>query len=249
MTACPVCGGTTALLGSVDFSKSCMEAVELIRPTIGIPIEYNYCLDCAFAFAPGMHAWTSQQFTDHVYNEGYVSVDPEYIDIRPQGTAENLLRTFKHLPASVRHLDYGGGSGRLSEILFNAGWDSLSIDPHADPKADLTSIGKFDFITAIEVFEHVSNVMGLMANLDKLLRTGGLVYFTTLVSDGHLSGSNPLAWWYAAPRNGHISLFSKRALAVLAYRCGFRLGSFNENVHVLWRGEVPWAQHVLPKGL
>jgi hypothetical protein len=38
------------------------------------------------------------------------------------------------------------------------------------------------------------------------------VLFSTLLSDGEIVRGRPLRWWYAAPRNGHISLFSAQSL-------------------------------------
>jgi hypothetical protein len=34
--------------------------------------------------------------------------------------------------------------------------------------------------------------------------------FSTLLSDGNIKLGQKLTWWYASPRNGHISLFSRR---------------------------------------
>ena len=36
--------------------------------------------------------------------------------------------------------------------------------------------------------------------------------FSTALSDGGLARNQRLRWWYASPRNGHISLFSHRSV-------------------------------------
>jgi 2-polyprenyl-6-hydroxyphenyl methylase/3-demethylubiquinone-9 3-methyltransferase len=44
-----------------------------------------------------------------------------------------------------------------------------------------------------------------------------------------------MSWWYVGPRNGHISIFSKQALAT-AWAChGYRTVSFNAGTHLAFR--------------
>ena len=107
------------------------------------------------------------------------------------------------------------------------------------------SLGAFDLITAYEVFEHVPDVDALMATIASLLQPGGMVLFTTLLSDGQISADQRLTWWYAAPRNGHISLFSRRSLGLLTAKHGFQFGSFSDGFHALWRTPPVWAAHLI----
>jgi 2-polyprenyl-3-methyl-5-hydroxy-6-metoxy-1,4-benzoquinol methylase len=65
----------------------------------------------------------------------------------------------------VQHLDYGGGNGLLSEALAQQGWESSSYDPFPSNGMAVDKLGKFNFITAFEVFEHVPDIDRLMANL------------------------------------------------------------------------------------
>jgi hypothetical protein len=58
-----------------------------------------------------------------------------------------------------------------------------------------------------------------------------------------------LSWPYVAPRNGHISLYSRESLVRLANRYHFGFGSFNDNAHLFWRKTVPaWARSVIEAG-
>ena len=85
----------------------------------------------------------------------------------------------------------------------------------------------------------------MVADLASLLNPDGVVLFSTLLSDGNLAPGRPLSWWYAAPRNGHISLFSARSLAALGAIEGFSVGSFSQDLHAFWRNIPPWAAHIL----
>jgi hypothetical protein len=44
-----------------------------------------------------------------------------------------------------------------------------------------------------------------------------------------------MSWWYVGPRNGHISIFTKQALAAAWGKHGFKTASFNEGVHLAFR--------------
>jgi hypothetical protein len=84
-----------------------------------------------------------------------------------------------------------------------------------------------------------------MANLKLLLAPNGIVLFSTLISDGNLPQGQRLTWWYASPRNGHISLYSAKSLQLLATTHGFRFASFSAGLHLFF-GEIPdWAQHLI----
>jgi 2-polyprenyl-3-methyl-5-hydroxy-6-metoxy-1,4-benzoquinol methylase len=106
-------------------------------------------------------------------------------------------------------------------------------------------LGKFDLITAFEVFEHVPDVDMLMSDLRALLAPGGIVLFSTLLSDGQILQNRRLDWWYASPRNGHISLFSRASLVLLAKRHGYTYGDMNYLFHFLWTTIPDWAKHTL----
>jgi len=152
---------------------------------------------------------------------------------------------FAPFAAEISHLDYGGGAGLLSKLMGEKGFRSTSYDPFVNTQTDPVTLGTFDLITAFEVFEHASDVNALMANLSALRKPNGIILFSTLASDGQIAPNTRLTWWYAAPRNGHISLFTKASLAHLAGRYGFNFGSFTDNLHVLWTEAPPFAARML----
>lgn len=170
------------------------------------------------------------------------------MEVRPKANANNLISMFGDQASSIKHLDYGGGSGLMVNILKKTNWQSVSYDPFVDRNVSLDKLGKFDLITAYEVFEHVPDVRQLMSNLLSLLSPNGIVLFSTLLSDGNINPNQRLSWWYASPRNGHISLFSKKSLAILAQKNGFKFGSFSKGLHVFFKEVPPWANHIIRMG-
>lgn len=242
---CPVCDGRCALLDVVDFNKSCEELRGVFLPLAGVPVYYALCAICGFCYAPELHRWTLERFSERIYNADYVQVDPDYLEVRPTANAENLIRMVGAGATNIQHLDYGGGHGLLSDMLRDSGWKSQSYDPFVDRDIRLSEFGRFDLITAFEVFEHVPDVRALATNLSQLLAPDGIVIFSTLLSEGNLAANKRITWWYAAPRNGHISLFTRDSLYFLARREGLNFGSFSANLHVFWKTIPAWAAHFL----
>lgn len=241
---CPVCAAEAALLDVVDLNKSCEEARGAFLPLAGVPVYYALCDACGFCFAPALQRWPIEEFAARIYNDDYRLVDPDYLDARPQGNAQMLSAMLGAQSLRIRHLDYGGGNGRLAQALFAAGWDSTSYDPFVDGALP-PDIGRFNLVTSFEVFEHVPDVNRLVATLAGLVDTDGMVLFSTLLSDGRIARNQRLQWWYASPRNGHISLFSQRSLALLGRKEGFDLVSFSPNLHAFWRAPPSWTVGVL----
>lgn len=243
--ACPICGAKSSAIDVVDFNKSCEEVRGKHLPLVGIPVYYYLCDDCDFCFAPEFSGWTLEDFEREIYNAQYVGIDPDYADARPRSNAANLLTILDSQSLQIRHLDYGGGNGMLSDLLFQTGWDSTSYDPFVNRGIAPSGLGAFDLITAFEVFEHVPDVNRLASDLATLLRPDGMVLFTTLLSDGNIARGQRLTWWYASPRNGHISLFAQKSLAALARRHGFTFGSLSSNFHAFWRSVPPWGEQII----
>lgn len=246
--ACPVCAAAAVPLDVVDFNKSCAEQGGKWLPLAGRPVYYFLCGACGHCFAPELCCWSPDEFAGSIYNAGYVEVDPDYLDRRPRAGAASLLRLFGEAGPGLRHLDYGSGTGRLGELLRESGWQTVSHDPFAAASTPLADGARFDLITAYEVFEHVPDPKLLIDRLAGLLADDGVILLSTLLSDGFIAPRQRLGWWYASPRNGHISLFSKKSLGLLAARQKFIFGSFSVGVHAMWRQVPVWARHVIRGG-
>ena len=231
--SCPVCNSNSAPLDVVDFNKSCEELRQKYLPLSQKPIYYFLCENCHFCFAPEIYNWTISEFEEKIYNNQYIEIDPDYVENRPTANAKQLTHLFDNQKQLIRHLDYGGGSGLLSQLLREQDWQSITYDPFYNKETNLKNLGKFDLITAYEVFEHVPNVDKLMSDLSFLLNDNGIILFSTLLSDGQIEKNKRIQWWYASPRNGHISLFSKKSLSILANNSGFTLGSFSTGFHAM----------------
>lgn len=240
---CPVCRNASPWLDSLDLNRSCEDRETQLFSPSGHKIDYHYCISCGFVFAPEMCAWEPQTFKRMIYNDDYAKADPEYVSIRPQGNARLLSELFP-IPDKIRHLDYGGGNGELSRQLAAKGWNSTSFDPMTDERK-LQTHSKFNLVTAFEVFEHHPRPQGMLEEISTQLADDGVVFFSTLVSDREALRPGALTWWYAAPRNGHVCLYSKQTLEILGRQFGLRYSSHTPLLHSYSRGKIPWANDLL----
>ncbi|WNL26811.1 methyltransferase domain-containing protein [Arcobacter cryaerophilus gv. pseudocryaerophilus] len=244
MIKCPICENQAILFDSLDFNKSCEEVNGKYLKYSGILVDYHLCSHCYFCFAQKFEQWTKKDFEEKIYNKEYTFVDPEYNDIRPKRNAKLLLNLLKEFEPNINHLDYGGGNGKLSQILNKNNIRSKTYDPYSTKNKYVSE--KFELITAFEVFEHVNDVDLLFHNLINLLSSDGCIIFSTALNDDHLCNNNNLStWWYAAPRNGHISLFSRKSLNILANKYNLEFQSINHlGIHILYKSIPLWFGNI-----
>jgi 2-polyprenyl-6-hydroxyphenyl methylase/3-demethylubiquinone-9 3-methyltransferase len=240
-TACKVCHGLSPLFGVVDFHKSCEEARGRRLALSGCPVYYRRCQQCGFTFTEAFDGWSREDFQRQIYNAEYILVDPDYADSRPAGNARLVAESFAGARESIRILDYGGGTGLLAKLLRAQGFDAGTYDPFSE--LDRAPEGLYDLITCFEVMEHVTWPRETAGTMAGLLSEGGAILFSTLVQpeDFALAG---LGWWYAAPRNGHISLYSTAALALLFKPLEMKVVSFSVALHMAYRRVPEFARHL-----
>lgn len=83
-----------------------------------------------------------------------------------------------------RILDFGSGNGDLTRELENRGLRVTPLEPimHGYLK-DQRYSEPFDAIFAVEVIEHLPDVWGELRQMERVLAPGGVVVFTTLLTN------------------------------------------------------------------
>ena len=239
--ACKICTGASPLLGVVDFNKNCAEQKGMRLPHSGCPVYYRQCTRCGFVFTTAFDTWDHAAFHAHIYNEGYLAVDPDFTELRPAGNAEMIASTFVGARATMSVLDYGGGSGLLAERLRGQGFRAATYDPFSE--FNTMPEEQFELITSFEVMEHVPSPQETAATMVKLMKPGGAILFSTLVQPQTFAAIG-LSWWYASPRNGHISLHSSASLAWLFAPHGLKVASFSDGLHLAYAAVPAFAAHL-----
>ena len=234
---CKICGGPAALYGVVDFNKSCAEYRGVRLPLSGVPVDYCRCAACGFLFTDVFDGWSDEQFKLHIYNGEYLFVDPDYGEKRPRKCAEMVAALWAQRKAQTRVLDFGGGNDVLCSVLRAKGFRAAqTYDPmvpqHAQPPQ-----GKFDLITCFEAFEHMHDPSAGIAQMVGCLAETGLVLYSTVVQPAGFETCG-LDWCYVAPRNGHISIFTRKALSIAWARHGYTNISLTDDLHLAF-GKLP----------
>jgi methyltransferase family protein len=240
-SSCKICGGPSPLFGVVDFHKSCLEAQGKSLRLSGKPVYYRRCTACEFLFADEFDDWSTEAFLKHIYNDDYSIVDPDYAAVRPIGNAKVIAQTFQSSREALSILDYGGGNGALARSLTQSGFTAIAYDPFTAFSA--RPPGRFDLITCFEVMEHSPFPDRTVSDMSCLLADEGIIFFSTLTQPSNFDELG-LRWWYVGPRNGHVSLYSRRSLTILFQKHGLGLVSLSDLVHMAFRRLPAFASHL-----
>jgi 2-polyprenyl-6-hydroxyphenyl methylase/3-demethylubiquinone-9 3-methyltransferase len=242
-TPCKCCGAPATLFGLVDFHKNCEIYRNNALEISGVPIYYHRCPVCRFIFTTALDHFSQEDFVQFVYNDEYALIDPDYQEVRPRGNATLVGRLLPEAKLA-RILDYGGGNGRLATLLGEAGYSSVeTYDPFV-PRFASKPAGLFDCVISFETLEHSTDPARTLADIIAFLTDTGIILLSTLLqpADIDLQG---LSWWYAAPRNAHVSLYSYSSLEKLVERSGFQLHSLDQSYHVLYRPNANLVGHAM----
>jgi 2-polyprenyl-3-methyl-5-hydroxy-6-metoxy-1,4-benzoquinol methylase len=164
--------------------------------------------------------------------------DPAYELTRPSRAlqARELLEGLSPGMHGTRLLDVGAGSGVLVEQATRLGWEAEGVDPSAWladrarergiaiytgtlPHPGLTP--PYDVVTLVDVIEHVTDPGGLLGEVRRLLRPGGMLLVVTPDVRSVAARALGPRWWHY--RIAHVGYFSPGTLDILLSRSGFVL--------------------------
>jgi SAM-dependent methyltransferase len=264
---CPICQGSSDVVGE--------KQGQFARRTFVL----RRCRECRFAFVED--PWLDYAaIYDEAYYEGRGAdplVDYHFELAEPERTIRTfewsgvveVVRRLTTLDAKTRWLDFGCGNGGLVRHAQGAtgcaimGFEQGGIVPAAraagiailEPSELAALEGSFDVVTAIEVLEHVVDPLETLRRVRRLLRPGGVFFYTT----GNASPfrEHLLNWSYFTPEI-HISLYEPSSLERALRLTGFepravgylpgwdQIMTFKilKNLHVrrrnAWLRVVPW---------
>jgi Methyltransferase domain len=231
---CKICGTPSSLYGVVDFNKPCSEFGTIHLPLCGVPVYYRRCARCAFLFTDAFDDWSPAQFKRHVYNDDYAIVDPDYAGTRPRSNADYVTQLWGKFKDRTAIFDYGGGSDVFCAALRAHGFPvAVSYDPMVPEHAQLPD-RKFELITCFETLEHTPDPATTIERILACAADPGMIMYSTLVQPADFDQQG-MTWWYVAPRNGHISIFSKQSLQLAWNRHGYNTVSLTDNIHFAFR--------------
>lgn len=226
---CKCCGGASVAFAALDFSRSCEDDKKAPFARSGEMVPYNQCTKCGFVFTSYFDHWSSEQMTDRIYNADYALADPGFADARPAAFAKALTNWLFQLRQSIAALDYGGGQGALSGLMRQKGFDYENFDPYFSNNG--APQRRYELVTSFEVVEHSTNPFKTFSEMLSYLTPNGAVLFSTNLLPLKATSD----WWYIAPRNGHVSIYTAHGLQTLARRLGVRFLTIAEHIHLFYR--------------
>ena len=206
-----------------------------------ISYELRRCNNCKFLFV----ANPSTDY-ENIYNEDYykgkgadclidyyheLEYPSETIRCYEWSGVFELVKNLIQINSKTEWLDYGCGNGGLVRYLKQngvdrcVGFDEGKIVPISKEKG-IPIISrevlhkeenKYNVITAIEVFEHIENPVDTLKQIKKLLKPGGLLFYTTGNSKPYRNKLDK--WSYIIPEI-HISMFEPSTLEMAINKAG-----------------------------
>lgn len=147
-----------------------------------------------------------------------------------------LYELFDH---KGRYLDTAGGTGLLTRLLRDMGFDACWEDPYCK---NVIAAGfeikpgerDFEAVTAFEALEHMVDPLAFISSAVERSKTRTLIFTTELFKHA----PPPLDWWYyALPAGQHISFFTRRTLQEIARRLSLNFVSAG-GMHMLTQKPV-----------
>ncbi len=147
-------------------------------------------------------------------------------------------------------IDWGGGTGLLTRLLRDQGFDVQSYDKYASAdhaegfEANLEEAeDAATFVLSIECFEHLINPIDAFQSVT---RKKDYFIFTTEIIDTPPPDPAKASWWYFLPESGqHITFASKKGLDEFCKVLGFENYKSFGSLHVMSRGKMKFVTRLV----
>lgn len=198
--------------------------------------KFDYCKSCGFLNARKPH------WLDEAYSSAISSTDTGLVmrNIRIAEKLAALLYFVMGDRGEGRYLDAAGGSGLLTRLMRDYGFDFYWSDKYCD---NLMARG-FEFnedsgpcraITAFEAMEHLEDPVKFITDGLSQSKSDTFI-FSTVLFEG--APPPPDQWWYYALETGqHIGFFQRKTLETIGKRLGMRFFSAG-GLHILTKKNI-----------
>lgn len=230
---------------------------------------YYVCGTCEY-LVPVIRDLDSRELNNEIFSESF----DENLDVAAVVTPKRRRKYTRFLGRvegyrkNNRMLDIGCGGGRLLQVAAEKGWEAYGVDPamknlSQQAPEGVTVIPKllheagfepdyFDVVHANEVFEHVEDPVGLVQDILKVLRPGGILVFRT---PNHRSWTKRAVGTHwrelGVAEKGHIGYFSPNTARRMLTDMGFddiRIETHHFSMRDRWSVKTPVVGNVMRLG-
>jgi hypothetical protein len=143
-----------------------------------------------------------------------------------------------------RILDYGSGAGFFTEELSRLGFEqATSFDPYTSPDRPE---GRFAVVTAYDVLEHSATPLATLGDMLNFMEDDGCLLIGQTLQPVDIMTVRG-EWWYLAPRNGHVSLFSDETIRQYAVSEGLIFENFGAMFSLSRPGRSDFTRAVIER--
>jgi SAM-dependent methyltransferase len=238
---CPCCGFT-----DLEFIGN---KHSILRSNQSFEYRYWYCKNCFYRFQGNPDTNFEELYNQDYYRGRGADklVDYEFELIFPDQTVRNfefagILEVVESLrnhaiteksDRSVNWLDFSCGNGAFVSYLnkitqYAASGYDIGFAANEGKKSGMNILEfenlqekSFDVITAIEVLEHTDDPRAMIQLIHKLLKPGGLFFYTT--GNSRPFSNNFLNWKYTLASDVHIGFFEPQTMSKLLKELGFKV--------------------------
>jgi glycosyltransferase involved in cell wall biosynthesis len=215
---CKICGSEAKLFS---------EAIILNK----YEIDYFQCSNCGFIQTEEPF-WLEEAYSTAIApsDVGLVFRNIQLSKI----TSHIIFNLFNH---EAKFIDYGAGYGLFVRIMRDAGFDFYWQDKFCqnifaqgfEVETPKHQNYEYELVTAFEVFEHLVDPL---QEIKQILDYSRNILFSTELTPK--SNPKPDEWWYFSLEEGqHISLYTSKALSIIADKFNLKFYSNGSSLHLL----------------
>lgn len=224
---CPACDS------EVGLSRGRKNAIQMLS-----------CQNCGTLYTSSFPGLQNTHDYDTYYGANNLSA-PDFVHKR----LDDIVAGFSKYRQLNRLLDVGCGAGLFIQAAARAGWNTEGVEIsqsavehlrglglnvfHGDLSQAGYAEGYFDVVVASELLEHVPEPRGLIQEIARVLRPGGLFWATTPHAKGISARILGMKWSVISPPE-HLQLFSLKGMRSLLSSAGFH------RLRLLTRGTNPF---------
>ena len=178
------------------------------------------CPDCSFIFS---ECQLEREEENIHYKDQWGTSDPSGW----KNKADVLMKLASNYNHANSILDFGSGSGELTQELQERGLNVTPLEPmiHGYLKEQKYN-HKFDVVIGYEVIEHIPNLFQELGEIEKVLTQDGIMVFSTLLTNPFINTpaeiENFKAWWYKDDPT-HVNFFCNNSLSKMADKRNYNI--------------------------